>query len=249
MENDLKNSSDSGYKNDSFLPDKQQTNKSGKGPLMVLLIAGLAVLIMFVSLIYDWGINRGGFEDIAGLFGKKSKEIVKDKEITVEKDLPEYNEYMDTAGADIDERDIVREEENIEQPEVIQKPQQKLSNPEPAKPKENKPVTPKQTHDSKVDLEKVPYPDNITNRIQKSPVKESDQLFTVQVYATPSQDDAEAWKNKLLNQNIEDVNISAMKIKNRDWFRVRFGTFKSFDEARKAAMKSGFAHSWIDRVK
>ena len=275
MENDLNNSSKSGFKDESFRLDNmdeypgevpgssqqsavgsrqsesgsRQAGGSSKGPLVaLLLIAGLALIIMLGALIYDWGVNRNGFDDITSLFGFEKKVVIKEKRI-IEKDLPEYEQYMDTAGSSTPDEDLVYEEETIEQPEIIEKPQKKAISPDVQKPKEPKPEVPKQTQDTKDDLEKVPYPDNITNRIKKSPVKEADQLFTVQVYSTPSQEDADAWKEKLLKQNISDVIITTQKIKNRDWYRVRFGTFKSADEARRAAIKSGFTHSWIDRIK
>ncbi|MFH1052674.1 MAG: SPOR domain-containing protein [bacterium] len=232
------------------IDSRQQSVRSGKGLLLALLfIAGLALIIMFCALIYDWGVNRGGFDDIANIFGSEKKEIVKGKEVIVEKDLPEYEEYMESKKSEMEEGNEVYEEETVEQPEAFEIPDNMLSNPDRQKPKVTKPATAKQTQDSKVDLEDVPYPDNVNNRIRKSPVKEADYLFTVQVYASPSQDDAEAWKEKLLKQNISDVSITTQKIKNRDWFRVRFGTFNSAGEARKAAIKSGFANAWVDRVK
>ncbi len=271
MENDFNNGKIPEFDDVSFRPDlengnqssdvgaktsggagKQTSVRSSKVPLLaLLLIAVLAVLTMFVALIYDWGVNRDGFNDIAALFGSEEKIAVKGREIIIEKDLPEYNEYMDTAGSHATDDDIVFEEQTIneDKTDVADNPGTTVRTPDLQKPKTQKPATPKQTQVSKVDLEDIPYPDNVNNRIQKSPVKEGEWLFTVQVYATPSKDDAEAWKEKLINQNIDDVNITSQRIKNRDWFRVRFGTFKSVDEARQAASKSGFAHSWIDRVK
>jgi len=231
--------------------------KISKGPLLaILLIAAIAIITMFVALIYDWGVNRNGFNDIAELFTSDKKEVVKEKEITVEKDLPEYEEYMQSMEEEkFSDDEFVYEEETIinqdaekdSKSDVLEKPLTK--SPGVQKTKEQKPAPQKQTKDLKVDLEKVPYPDNVRNRIQKSSVKEADQLFTIQVYSTPSKDDAEAWKEKLLKQNINDVTISSHRIKNRNWYRVRFGTFKSIDEAKKAASLAGFAHSWIDRVK
>jgi len=252
MENNFKNGS-SDYGDESFLPDKQPEVKKSKNALLaILLIAGLAFFFMFSALIYDWGVNRGGFEDLSGLFSSQKKEIVEKKEVIIEKDLPEYEEYMDTAGSEVEDDNLVYEEKMNEEPVVIEKPLPKVKSsepPSPKEPKEPKEVAAKQSQDSKVDLDKVPYPENITNRMKKSNVNVADQIFTIQIYSTPSQDDAEAWKTKLLNQNISDVVVTVQKIRNRDWYRVRFGTFKSYDEAKVAAMKFGFAHSWIDRVK
>jgi cell division protein FtsN len=53
---------------------------------------------------------------------------------------------------------------------------------------------------------------------------------------------------KLDSKNINGF-ISEHKVRDQIWYRVRFGEFNSKDEARAAAMKHGFAQSWIDRIK
>ncbi len=79
--------------------------------------------------------------------------------------------------------------------------------------------------------------------------EEIDALFAVQIYASPSKDDAEAWLDNLKDMDVDNPRISTQKIRDVIWYRVRFGNFKSKDDARNAAMRYGFAQTWIDRIK
>lgn len=254
MENNFNNGK-SGYNDESFIPDKKPQKNSRKSLAILLLIVGLLFFAMISSIFYDWGVNRGGFSDIADLFSSKEKvadepkKNIQKEEVFVDKDLPEYDIYMDTVGSQTDDDEIVYEEESEVSSKPEEKPTQIASHPEQKKSKDVIIKPEKQTQDAQTHWENLPYPDNITTRIKKSNVKEADQLFTVQVYASPSLDDAEEWKDKLSRQNLSDVVITSQTVKDRSWYRVRFGTFKSYEEAKAAAQKSGFAHAWIDRLK
>ncbi len=74
------------------------------------------------------------------------------------------------------------------------------------------------------------------------------EIYTIQVYASPSKEDAEEWLERLKAMNIENAFISTQKIRDRIWYRVRFGNFNTREEARSMALRYGFAQSWIDRV-
>jgi len=74
-------------------------------------------------------------------------------------------------------------------------------------------------------------------------------IYTVQIYASPSQKDAEEWLNKLKDKSISNSFISTQQIRGQTWYRVRFGEFSTKEEARLAALRYGFAQTWIDRVK
>lgn len=74
-------------------------------------------------------------------------------------------------------------------------------------------------------------------------------LFTVQIYASPSKKDAEDWLNKLKSDNINDAFISEQLVRDEVWYRVRFGGFKTKQEAQAAAQKLGYSQTWVDRVK
>lgn len=88
--------------------------------------------------------------------------------------------------------------------------------------------------------EKIPYP--------KKEISDSG-LFTVQIYASQSKEDAMYWLNKLKEQNINDAFISEQIIRDEVWYRVRFGSFENKDKALEEASKLGYAQTWVDRVK
>lgn len=73
--------------------------------------------------------------------------------------------------------------------------------------------------------------------------------FTVQIYASPSKEDANRWLEKLRAKSVNDAFISEQMIRDVKWYRVRFGQYDSRDEAKAAALRYGFAQTWIDRVK
>ena len=74
-------------------------------------------------------------------------------------------------------------------------------------------------------------------------------LYIVQVYSTLSREDAEEWLSKLKNKNVHDAFISTQRVRDKVWYRVRFGAFETKEEAKNSAIKLGFAQSWIDRVR
>lgn len=73
-------------------------------------------------------------------------------------------------------------------------------------------------------------------------------IYTIQVYATPSLEDAQFWMNKLLQMRISDVFISSQKIRDVVWYRVRFGKFTNKQQAIEVAKQFGFTQTWIDRI-
>ena len=81
-------------------------------------------------------------------------------------------------------------------------------------------------------------------------VKEiAQELYIVQVYTSPYKDDAEEWLKQLRRKSVANPFISTQKIRDKVWYRVRFGAYKNADEARTEALKLGFAQTWIDRVR
>ena len=87
-----------------------------------------------------------------------------------------------------------------------------------------------------------------TKTVEK-PLIDKNMVYTVQVYTSPSRDDAEDWLRILKSKNIKDGFISTQKIRDKIWFRVRFGLFGTREEAQASAMKLGFDQVWIDRVR
>ena len=79
--------------------------------------------------------------------------------------------------------------------------------------------------------------------------KDEQGVYIVQIYSSPSKEDALTWLGKLKDKNIADAFISEQNVRDKVWYRVRFGNFRTRDEARNAALRYGFAQTWIDRVK
>lgn len=74
------------------------------------------------------------------------------------------------------------------------------------------------------------------------------QIYTIQVYATPSFEDAEFWRQKLTSMKINDVYISTQKVRDVIWYRVRFGKFNNRQQALDVAKQFGFSQTWVDRI-
>lgn len=123
--------------------------------------------------------------------------------------------------------------------------------------KENKIIKePKETKVQKEKIEKIVEKKTQNKKESKTyvPTSNDDEdnvkpSFAVQIYATPSKEDAEDWVNKLKQKSAKNVRIDSQMIRDVKWFRVRFGDFENKEEAKLAALKLGFAQSWIDRVR
>ncbi len=141
----------------------------------------------------------------------------------VKKEIPAKKKSFDLA-------DLKPTKEKIERPNV-----EKSKNEKPEKIKDIKPVVKKE-------------PKQLVNQSNddEDNVKPS---FAVQIYATPSMEDAEDWVKKLKQKSAKNVRIDSQMIRDVKWFRVRFGDFENKEDAKSAALKLGFAQSWIDRVK
>lgn len=92
-----------------------------------------------------------------------------------------------------------------------------------------------------------------SEKVQK-PVKQAgvsphEQIYTVELYSTPSADDAKMWVQKLKSRNLENINITQHKLRDKTIYKIRFGKFASRDEAKTEALKLGYPQTWVDRVK
>ncbi len=103
--------------------------------------------------------------------------------------------------------------------------------------------------DKKVDV-KADTKNNIKAKATKIEKKQSiDELYSIQLYASPSKEDANEWVQKLKKKKLGDVYISTQVIRDKVWYRVRCGYYKTKEEAKSAANNLGFSQSWIDRIK
>lgn len=92
-------------------------------------------------------------------------------------------------------------------------------------------------------------PPSKTITTRKAQTNATGPAWVVQVFASPSRDDAEEWLQQLREQRIPDGYIVEQKVKGQSWYRVRFGQFATRIEAEQAATNRGFAQPWIARVR
>lgn len=74
-------------------------------------------------------------------------------------------------------------------------------------------------------------------------------LYVVQVFSSPSRDDADEWLQILRERNVSDGFITEQRLGGEAWYRVRFGQYSSRQDAEAAAQQLGFANPWIARVR
>ena len=154
---------------------------------------------------------------------EKVERNVADKKITVAKD-----ELKQKVQVKKEEIQVIKEKIAIkEKPKVI---------------KETKKETKKE--ERKVDIVKEVKPKEEVKREDKI----TDAVYTIQVYSSPSKEDALDWVNKLKSKNIQ-AEVSEQMIRDVKWYRVRFGNYSTREEAKAVALRNGFSQTWIDRIK
>lgn len=73
--------------------------------------------------------------------------------------------------------------------------------------------------------------------------------YVVQVFSSPSRADANEWLQILREKNINDGYIAQQEIRGESWYRVRFGDFKTYEDAMAAARSAGIRQPWVARVR
>ena len=86
-----------------------------------------------------------------------------------------------------------------------------------------------------------------TETITTNSLDNNSECYVVQVYSSPSYEDANK-RLEMLNKKGITGSITQQIIKNRTWYRVRFGNYKTYNDAKNAATESGFIQSWIERI-
>jgi len=160
------------------------------------------------------------------------KEVENPKNIIPEKKVVKDNEKI------IETKPIEKVEKNI----IPKKPKTVESSKEPKiieQPKKENPIKNIPKIDRTKDIAKLEKDVNIQNQ---------NAVYTIQVYSSPSLEDAQDWVKKLKSYNI-DAYISEQMIRDVKWYRVRFGNFSTREEARSVALRYGFSQTWIDRIK
>lgn len=88
-------------------------------------------------------------------------------------------------------------------------------------------------------------------RIQSPTTTTSDAaaVYVVQVFSSPSRQDADEWLKRLESQQVGDAYLTEQELKGQTWYRVRFGRFSSRVEAEAEALRRGFRQPWIARIR
>jgi len=131
--------------------------------------------------------------------------------------------------------------------------------PEPPKPEPPKPEPPK----SEPPKPEPPEPEATINAIPRKSQTETalknsspastnrvagNQEWSIQVFASTSSDDADEWDQRLKAKSI-DSRIEMTERCGQQWYRVRFGSYATKEEAEQVAKSLGFRNAWINRKK
>jgi len=81
------------------------------------------------------------------------------------------------------------------------------------------------------------------------PPRAAGAMFVVQVFSSPSRDDADEWLQNLREKNVKDGYIVEQKMRGQSWYRVRYGQYSSREDAEASAVNLGFKQPWIARVR
>jgi septal ring-binding cell division protein DamX len=121
-----------------------------------------------------------------------------------------------------------------------------------AKEKKREPKVASDLHkDDKKTIKKEKATKAINPKVSKKSIENKPdlgELYSIQIYASPSKEDAQEWVKKVKRKN-SDVYISTQVIRDKVWYRVRCGHYSNKEEAKNAAEKLGFSQSWVDRIR
>jgi len=241
----------------------------------LIILSGLMYLILTFLVPEFYNKEKIAKKDSTSVkvLSKKSKIIEKsidslDKPIVIKEDSNKViknvvKESEKNVQKVADKKIVKATEVNTEKPKIVkdellaEKKQNKPKLPEDIKPKQSKPInkTPNSNTKKEIATTKISKESNkVTKPISKQPIKtakhtiEINPVYVIQVYSSPSKEDAQDWVNKLKSKSI-DAYLSEQMVRDVKWYRVRFGDFKSREEARSVALRYGFSQTWIDRIK
>ena len=113
---------------------------------------------------------------------------------------------------------------------------------------EPKPVEPKPIEEVKPSPKPVKRP--ATPTVATTPAKSNvGAMWVVQVFSSPSRDDADEWLQTLREKRVQDGYIVEQQLRGQPWYRVRFGQFSTREDAEAAAVNLGFRQPWIARIR
>lgn len=243
----------------------------------ILLIAGIAAAILLISLSVIYFMYLSQSEEKNEIASDTTKTNQEAPTQAIEKQVEAMAEIVkdsaDTVELTKTEPETVAEvmvEKKVEPPPS--KSEEPIKQVKEVKPKTSTAKVQKPKVKSESDLgAKEPAVKTEVPKVKEAPKKDEDLVsiiperkpetkqplirdnvkeeFSVQIYASPSKEDANRWLEKLRAKDVIDAFISEQMIRDVKWYRVRFGKYNTREEARAAALRYGFAQTWIDRVK
>ncbi|MCU0424684.1 MAG: SPOR domain-containing protein [Candidatus Kapabacteria bacterium] len=88
-----------------------------------------------------------------------------------------------------------------------------------------------------------------SSAVERQSTQQINGVFAIQVYATPSLEDAEEWLERLKQRGMLNPIITSQVIRGQTIYRVRFGLYNTLQAAEKDAGQFGFAGAWVVRLR
>ena len=85
-------------------------------------------------------------------------------------------------------------------------------------------------------------------KIVKQKLENKTALYTIQIYSSPVKSDADK-RLVMLSQRGIDGYITQQNIKGQIWYRVRFGSYEHYEDAKSVVEKLALKDAWIERIK
>jgi septal ring-binding cell division protein DamX len=215
-------------------PTKRKSNRS------LLWIAVIAVLMLALAVIgVEYYLSSRSIEEQAFIATDSPAEAPAENlseqtaELPAEPTTDAASQTTDTTAAPV--HAITQEPSSVTPPAVKQSTVANAT---------QNTVSPSQTSRGEPSTTSTPKMDT-----KKAPPSAVGAAWVVQVFASPSRDDADEWLQQLREQRITDGYIVEQKVKGQSWYRVRFGQFATRAEAEEAAKNRGYSQPWVARVR
>jgi len=224
-----------------------------RGRSSLVWVALLALLVLVVAIIgVEWYLNSRSLEEQAFMGKTSEPEVPAEPSAPSADDASGLNDSValddvvpsDTTNVLVAEAQPTAVKPSISTPSRSVVPPQTATQQGEKSAKTESTVSPRQVSGGEPT---VPRSKTMTTR--KAQTNATEPAWVVQVFASPSRDDAEEWLQQLREQRIPDGYIVEQKVKGQSWYRVRFGQFATRADAEQAATNRGFAQPWIARVR
>ncbi len=144
--------------------------------------------------------------------------------------------------------------ENIAPKEVVKVEKPLMQNPPKiTEVKENTKTLPKPVPQTKEKIAVAPkapttYPKQTKLPQEVKIIETYQEEYSIEIFSTPDPDEARYWLNQLQQRGINAFQ-KTHQVRNIPYYKIRIGSYKTIDEAKKAARSLGFKNVWIDRMK